>query len=62
MAQGTSEDEAALNEVMHLLEAHPVDTTSANSLVPLMIKPQLNVRNWQFKFRLEKQKKPSVCS
>ena len=33
MSQSTPEEEAALNEVMQLLEAQPVDTTSANSLV-----------------------------
>ena len=34
MAHVTPEDEAALNEVMQLLEVQPVDTTSAASLVP----------------------------
>ena len=29
----THEEEAALNEVMQLLEAEPVDTTSSNPLV-----------------------------
>ena len=33
MAHVTSEEEAAINEVMQILEAQPVDTTSANPLV-----------------------------
>ena len=35
MSHITAEEEAALNEVFQLLESHPVDTTSANSLVSL---------------------------
>ena len=35
MAHITAEDETTLNEVMQLLEAQPVDTTSANPLVSL---------------------------
>ena len=34
MAHVTAEEEAAVNEVMQMLEAQPVDTTSAASLVP----------------------------
>ena len=30
MAHSTPEEDAALNKVMQLLEAQPVDTTSAN--------------------------------
>ena len=33
MAHVTAEEEAALNEVMQMLEAQPLDTTSANPLV-----------------------------
>ena len=33
MAQGTPEDEAALNEIMQMLEVQPVENTSADSLV-----------------------------
>ena len=33
MAHMTPEEKAALNEAMQLLEAEPVDTTSANPLV-----------------------------
>ena len=66
MAHITSEEEAAVNEVLQLLEAQPVDTTSSsNPLVSLTNDDQIslrNVRSWQFWFRLEKRKKPSVCS
>ena len=33
MAHITAEDETTLNEVMQLLDAQPVDTTSSNPLV-----------------------------
>ena len=35
MAHITAEEEAAVNEVMQLLEAQPLDTTSANLLVSI---------------------------
>ena len=53
MAQSTPEEEAALNEVMQLLKAQTVESTSANSLVTFTNDdqtPPLNVRNWQFWF------------
>ena len=34
MAHVTAEEEAALNEVMQMLEAQPVDTTSATAVLP----------------------------
>ena len=41
MAHITAEDEAAINEVMQLLEAQPLDTTSATSLVSFTNEDQI---------------------
>ena len=41
MAHITAEDETTLNKVMQLLEAQPLDTTSANPLVSLTNEDQI---------------------
>ena len=65
MAHVTPEEEAALTEIMQVLESQPVDTTtSPDTLVSVTNDDNipLNGRSWQFWFRLENRKKPSVCS
>ena len=59
MVHVTAEEEAALNEIMQVLEAQPLETTT---VVPLDDQILLSARNWQFWFRLENQKKLSARS
>ena len=55
MVHVKAEDDADLNEVMQMLEAQPLDTTSLAAVVPLqiMIRFLLSARNWQFWFSKE---------
>ena len=64
MAHVTPEEAAAFNEVMQLLEAEPVDTTTSTSLVLVTNDDNIPAQRekLQFWFRLENQKKLSVCS
>ena len=64
MAQSTPEEEAALNEVMQLLKAQTVESTSANSLVTFTNDDQTPAQREKLAIlvRLEIKKKPSACS
>ena len=62
MAHMTPGEEAALNEVMQMLEAEPVESTTSSANPLVSVTNDDNVRSWQFLFRLENRKKPSVCS
>ena len=53
MAHVTAEDEAAMNEVMQMLEAQPLETTSSATELPLDDQIPAQQENWLFWFRLE---------
>ena len=57
----TPEKAAALNEVMQLLEAEPVESTTSTLLVSVTNDDNIPAQREKLAI-LENQKKPSVCS
>ena len=62
MAQITPEDEAAFNECWRQNQQKPLHLLTPWFQLQTMTISPLNVKSWQFWFRLENPKKPSVCS